>query len=375
MKWPVAAALLCCPWRLALAGGGPATDAYDDISKTAAVDMHGLGDVYLVHNFNDPVSGTNQLREFDFNSDDPSLSYLRLTLAHRPGRIGFRIDAGVGDTADIYYQQDPAVTTHPTLARSLSYIEQAFVTVMVPLEREIQVDVGRFSTPVGLEDNESLTNWNYSRSFLYSWAEPSLNTGLRLSCQVLKSLAVSLFWVNGWNSIVVDGSDMRTFAAAISWKPTAALELVAVYMGGLEHPPTDLTAPLSFRNLLATYLVYQATARARFALAVDYGTDRANGGVTWWGVAGFARFQALPWLAAALRGEYLADPEGFITGTRQKLAEATATLELRTTRGRVQLIARGEYRHDQSNALVFTSSAPAIRSSQDTLTLALLAAF
>ena len=375
MKWRIAAVLLCWPGRLALAGGGPATDAYDDIRPTAAVDVHGLGDVYLAHNFNDPISGTSQLREFDLNSDEPSLGYLRLTLAHRPRRIGFRVDAGVGSTADVYAQQDPAATTHPTLARSLSYVEQAFLTVMLPLKREIQLDVGRFSTPVGLEDNESLTNWSYSRSLLYSWAEPSLHAGLRLSCQATKSLAVSLFWVNGWNSIFVDGNNMRTFAAAASWKPLAGLAVVAVYMGGLEHPPTQLGGALSFRNMLAAYIVYEATQQALFALAVDYGDDRAGGGRTWWGVAGYARFSARRWLAATFRGEYLADPDGFITGASQNLAETTATLELRTKRGAAQLVARLEYRHDQSDRSVFTSTAPMTRSNQDTLTLALLAAF
>lgn len=375
MKWLVAATLLGWPWRLALAGGGPPTDAYDDISQTAAVDVHGLADVYVAHNFNDPVSGTNQLREFDLDSDSPSLSYLRLTLARRPRRIGFRVDAGVGSTADVYDHQDPAAATHPTLARSFSYVEQAFVTVMVPLAREIQLDVGRFSTPVGLEDNESITNWSYSRSLLYSWAEPSLHTGLRLSCRATKTLAVALFWVNGWNSVFVDGSDMRTVAAAASWTPVAGLEVVAVYMGGLEHPPAQLDGALAFRNVLAAYVRYALGRRAELALAVDYGNDRAGGGRTWWGVAGSARFQARRWLAAAIRGEYLADPDGFITATRQNLAEATATVELRTTIGRSLLMARLEARHDQSSVQAFTATAPATRSYQDTLTLALLAAF
>jgi hypothetical protein len=185
------------------------------------VDVHVFADAYLLHNFNDPASGLNQLREFDFKSDQAELSYLRITLAHRPKRIGFRLHLGVGDTADVYERQDPAVVSHPDLARSLSYVEQAFITVMVPLRREVQVDVGRFSTPVGLEDNESLYNWNYSRSLLFSWAEPSLHTGQRLSCQATDQLAVSLFWVNGWKSVVVDDSDMRTFAGAVSWTPSS----------------------------------------------------------------------------------------------------------------------------------------------------------
>jgi hypothetical protein len=360
----------------ALASGGPATDAYDDVSKTAAVDLHLFGDLYALHNFNDPASRLNQLREFDFNSNQASLSYARLTVAHRPELIGFRLDLGLGDTAEIYERQDPAATTNPEVARALSHVEQAFVTVMVPAKPELEIDLGRFATPMGFEDNESLSNWLYSRSLLYSWAEPSLHTGLRLSCQATDTLAFSAFWVNGWNSIVIDGNEMRTLAGAGSWTLAPGLAVVVVDMAGPERPPTELSGTLSFRNLLAAYGTYEATEQLSFALAFDYGNDRANGGVDWWGTAGYARIQARPWLAGALRAEYYADPSGFMTGTPQRVGEVTTTLEVERATDRLRLLARLEYRHDQSSAPVFDSALPAVRESrQDTLTLALLAAF
>jgi hypothetical protein len=101
----------------ALAGGGAATDAYEDIAPGGGVDAHGLLDVYAIHNFDRPASGVNQLREFDFR-DRASLEYLRFTLALRPGPIGFRLDAGAGTTADVFEQQDPALARHPTYARA-----------------------------------------------------------------------------------------------------------------------------------------------------------------------------------------------------------------------------------------------------------------
>jgi hypothetical protein len=362
--------VLCC--GSAFAAGGPATDAYDDIREGAALDVHGLGDLYLLYNFDDPVTGKNQLRAFDFQSHTPSLSYFRLTLAHRPGRVGFRLDVGVGDTADVYEEEDPAAAAHPHLARVMSYFEQAFVTVMVPLGREVQLDVGRFSTPVGMEDNESLRNWNYSRSLLFTWAEPTLHTGLRLSCQATRTLAVSAFWVNGWNSVFLDGSAMRSFGGAASWKPAPSVELVLVYMGGLERPPTQLSGPLSFRNVIDAYVVWEPVHGFTLALTVDYGNDRAGGGVNWWGLSGYAHVQARPWLAGTIRGEYLSDPDGFVTGTRQGVAELTATIELRLKTRKPLWVARVEARHDQSNARVFDGAAPASLSHQDTITLGLL---
>jgi hypothetical protein len=245
----------------------------------------------------------------------------------------------------------------------------------VPVDRALQVDLGKFTTPMGFEDNKSLTNWSYSRSLLYSWAEPSLHTGLRVTSRLTNGVAASLFWVNGWNSIVIDGSDMRTFAGAVSWTPADGLAVVAANMTGLEHPPTRPTAALSLRTLVATYVLYQPAKPLALALAADYGHDRVDRGADWWGAAGYARFETLPWLAVAVRGELFADPSGFMTGTSQRVAEATTTLEVHGSARRLRVLARLEYRHDQSSAQVFETGTPASRNRQDTLTLALLAAF
>jgi hypothetical protein len=365
--------VLCGAAARAHAGGGAAADSYDDISAGAPVDAHALLDVYALHNFNQPASATNQLRAFDTISDRPSLGYLRLTLARRPRRVGFRLDVGTGDTSDDFFRSDPAAPAHPDLARAQSHVEQAFVTVVVPLGSGVIVDAGKFDTPVGLEDNISVANWNYSRSLLFSWAEPSLNSGIRVTYRATEKLALSLFWLNGWNSTFTDGSDLRSFAGAATWHPTSSVAVVAVYLGWLERPATDLAERrLSFRNLFDGYVTYAPERHVAFALTVDYGNDRADGGVYWWGASGYARFQVLSWLGAALRGEFLADPQGFVTGTPQTLAELTATAEARVERGRARLFGRVEYRHDQSNARVFEGALPNVHTRQDTLTLALM---
>src|SRR5215468_7577916 len=118
---------LCRTGSPAFAGGGAATDAYDDIAESARLDLHGLADVYAIRNFDLPASGINQLRGFDFK-DGTSIQYLRLTLATRPSPVGFRLDAGAGNTADVFRQQDPAAASHPDWARATSFVGQAFVT-------------------------------------------------------------------------------------------------------------------------------------------------------------------------------------------------------------------------------------------------------
>jgi hypothetical protein len=370
MRLAALLAALCLP-HPALAGGGAETDPYDDVPEGRFF-IGGLADLYVSGNFNHPASGLNQAREFDFTANQPAIELVRLTLAHKPKRIGFRLDAILGDTSDAYFAADPASKQYPNASDFFSHIGQVFFSVVAPTRRYLSIEVGKFNTPVGLEDNESWSNWNYSRGLLFDFAEPTLHTGIRLTFMPTSKLGISLFWINGWNANFI-GNDLRSYAAAATWKPLESLELTLVYMGGLEHPPTRPTDPqLTFRNTLSAYLIYAPLPWLSLAAGIDYGNDRARGGVTFWGVAGYLQFHPKPWLFLAARGEYFSDPDGFTTGTAQNLAEGTANIDVQGKSGRLILTARLEYRHDFSTVNFFEhGTRPASRDFQDTLTLAL----
>jgi hypothetical protein len=362
--------------RSGSAGGGAATDAYEGVRVRATLDVHGLLDFYGQHDFGWHPSGTVQLRAFDVKSEVPSLNFARLSLAHRPDVVGFRLDVGVGDTADAYLRSDPAASTHPRLSRALSYVEQAFVTAELPVGRGVSIDVGKFGTPLGLEDNETPRNWSYSRSLLYTWAEPAAHTGVRLTFPASETLAVSAFWLNGWDTNVAEGNGMRSFAAAASWRPVPRLDLSAVYMVGPERDLGRLADPaLALRHELDAFATCSPARHVSLAFTADYGRDAARGGVSWWGLGGYVRYQPLVWLAGTLRGEHYADPDGFTTGARQRLAEFTGTIELRGTVSDVTVIGRLEYRRDQSDAPVFEATSPPRATHQDTLGLGVTALF
>jgi hypothetical protein len=360
--------LLWC--SAAWAGGGPAIDAYDDIGDRA-LDAHVLVDLYLQHDFAEPPSGRVQLRSFDF-TDGPAIGFLRLTLAHKPKRVGFRIDFGVGDLADGLYNDDPLATTDPEAARWLSRVEQAFLTVIVPVGSGLQIDAGKFNTPIGWEDNESLTNWNYSRSLLFTWAEPSVQSGVRVSYD-FGDWATSLFWLNGWNANFAGGNDLRSGALAVRWKKGEKLEISLVWAAGLERAPTHLADPtLTFRSLIDVSLRYNPVRRLTLVATADWGNDRAQGGIDFGGAAVYASVEATDWLRATVRAELLADPEGYATGHTQYVGEVTETVELRGKIAGAGLALRLEARQDQSSAPVF-DGAGGPRTSQDTVTAALLA--
>jgi hypothetical protein len=368
----IAVSLVCTAVARAHAGGGAATDAYDGIRDGGPIDLHALLDLYVQQAL---AGEPPRYRAFDVNTG-LSLNFVRATLAHAPDPIGFRIDVGAGDTPDAYFRSDPASLSNPDVARAFSYFEQAFVTARVPVGSGLSIDMGKFGTPVGLEDNESPPNWNYSRSLLFTLAEPTYHMGARATYPVSAALAFSIFWLNGWNTNAIDGNGMRSFAGAATVKPTDHLELALVYAGGLERAPTQLGNPtLGFRNEFDGYLQYDLTDALKFAATADYGVEASGGGVSYWGVGGYVQYGPLPWLGGALRGEYFDDPDGFTTGTPQRLDEATFTLQTTTRVGEASVIGRVEFRRDQSDRAVFPVRDEPPSPHQNTLTLGTTATF
>jgi len=169
---------------------------------------------------------------------------------------------------------------------------------------------------------------------------------------------------------------MRSVALAASVYPVNELEVDMTYMAGLERALTRLDDPaLSFRAELNVTGTYALTNRLSFAVAVDDAHDRADGGVSWWGIGSYIHATLLPWLSGTVRGEHFSDPEGFTTGTPQRLAELTGTLETKQRMGIFTVIERFEYRRDHSDAAVFQAALPPNRTHQDTLCVGIMALF
>ena len=348
--------------------GGLALDAYDGIVEGRAVDVHPLADVYARAAPSVAAGRRLSYRAFDDRSTGIAIGLARVSVAHAPGggAFGFRADLGAGDLPNAYLDSDPGAVAAPGLSRALSWAEQAFVTFAPPGDH-VTVDVGKFATPIGYEDNDAIDDWNYSRSLLFTLAEPTYHTGVRATWSPSKTLALSAFWLNGWNANVVGGSGMRSFAGAATWSPSELIGLDLTVYAGDERSLLEPTAPGRAVRSVANAAATIAPAKVlSFVLAADYGHDAHGAGGSFWGASGYAHLQICPWLAASTRLESYRDPAGVTTGQAQALVSTTATLEGRTRLQGFELIGRTEARHDRSDARPFLNGS----STQDDLTFA-----
>jgi hypothetical protein len=340
------------------------TDPAPTSAGPATFEFGALVDGYYGYHWNQP-EGDAPLRNFDTRHDQAALSMAQVWFSSQASaehRAGFNVKLNFGHASSLINAYEPGTD------QSLQFLEQAYVSYLAPLGKGLQVDAGKFVTPLGAEVIEARDDWNYSRSLLFALAIPYYHMGARLTYSASDRVALSGYVVNGWNNVVENNSG-KTFGAQIAVKPAASLSVVANYMAGPEQPGNTA----GWRHIFDTTATFAATPRLNFMANYDYGTDTVGGAaVHWTGVAGYARYQANSWLAFSPRLEWYDDPQGATTGIAQTLKEVTVTVECKAADN---LLVRGEYRTDVSDVPFFKNDLGAAVSHQPSFTIGVLYSF
>lgn len=327
------------------------------------IEFSGLVDGYYSYNHNDPSPALNQLYAFDDKSNQWELNLLKAVASRDPDPIGFRVDLGFGRAMEIMHTPAP----DPSF---FNYVEQAYVSVKPKGGHGFEADLGEFVTSAGAEVIETINDWNYSRSLLFTLAIPYYHFGIRASLPIGSSLSVGAQLVNGWNEIVdTHGNNMQTAGATISVTRKKFTWSNTYYTG----PQYTNSVTTGNRALYDTVVLLTPSEKLNAYVNFDYGRQQGADTNHWVGVAVAARYQISRRFAVSPRAEYYDDATGFTTGTPQHLHEVTLTGEYKPING---LLARVEYRHDGSNAPYFTRGMQsAVSRTQSTVSVGLIAYF
>jgi hypothetical protein len=341
--------------------------------------ISGFVDTYYNVDFAHPSGNTVNFRAFDFRDKSISLNMVELILDKAPdpmggaeGRSGYHVSLGFGDGMNIVNS-----TENPAVGRSFAqYLKEAYFSYLAPVGKGLQVDVGKFVTPMGAEVIESKDNWNYSRGLLFTYAIPFYHFGARANYKFNDKYNLTGFLVNGWNNIV-DNNSGKTYGFSFVGNPTKTASFTVNYLAGPEEPTgafgVDTSGVLvnvnkTWRQTLDIVGSYNPTPKLSLLANVDYGrgdkfaTDKTTAPFTlsptvWWaGGAGYVKYAIDANDYVAARYEYFEDHDGFMTVQfipRLHLNEITATYQ-RTLAS--HLLTRFEYRRDMSQFPVFPIS-------------------
>jgi hypothetical protein len=308
-----------------------------------AVEVHGLADGYYQVRLDASQANPAELRAFDdFNGFN--LGYAKLSVAMAPAPAGFRIDLGYGRAAD---KITPEAAVDALGAGGLRFVQQAYAAMKLgPAE----LNVGRFVTSAGAEVIEAKDNWLYSRSLLFNNI-PFTHVGARATLATpVEGLGLVLGVNNGWD-VVNPNSPHKTGQLALTYAKDATLGAATLLVGKQPGAPDTRT--------LVDVVAQQGFGPLSVNVNVDYFDE---GSFTWWGVAVMGKY-SLPGDVAriSVRGEYVDDQDGFITGaslpagvTENTLWELTGGVAVPVgTSSEIRL----EARYDKSDESIFRGGA------------------
>jgi len=290
-------------------------------------------------------------------------------------------------------QGNPNNEPRPDIYRN---VFQAYGTYVAPVGKGLTLDFGKWASSLGIENNYTKDQMNYSRSYWFDFL-PFYHMGLRATYPINDRLSLNYWVVNGSNHAeATNGFKAQLFG--FTAKPHKTVSWTVNYYYGQDHPdrievpPTSpipvqpglsfepiIPAPNGRTHIFDTYATWLATPKLTFALEGDYEIERlwrntapgessapshVDGG------AGYMQYQFTPKIALATRAEYLSDRGGLYSGLTQALKETTVTFSYKLFNG---FLVRYEWRRDFSNQPSFLTSTPGVLSKQqNTVTLGLI---
>jgi hypothetical protein len=319
------------------------------------IKMSGLVDAYYSHNFNNPASGYNTLRNFEVKSRQFALNMAEFSLYQDADPIGFRLDLGYGRAWDVFHATDPGDRTIVRL------FPQAYVSLKPKGWGGFQLDFGKFYTSVGAELTENNYTWHYGRGYMYTNG-PYYHMGARITKPLGETFTVGFQLVNGWNN-VEDNNSQKTMGFTAAWTPKnkkiswlfnsyVGIEKNGPQMGAAYNPNNNK----GWRQIYDSVLNFSPTDWWTGYFDYYHGHEAqayVNGGpAADWDAFGVSSQFGKGHNFVAFRYEYYADHQGFPTGygSELNLQEFTATYTHKWTQGLKMLI---EYRRDWSDQPFF----------------------
>jgi hypothetical protein len=347
----------------------PAPKWYEELTVNALVEA-GFG-----YGLNNPASGKNSLRVFDVPSNSFSVGTALVVLqkgVSNAGDVGFRVDADFGGLI-------PSLSAGNGEVSPTNFgLRQGFVSWIAPVGSGLRFDLGKFVTLAGYEyiDTFDNINDNASRSILFGYAIPFTHTGLQMSYVLSTSTKVSLMVVNGWDQLTAK-SDGKGILAQVALTPSESLSAYINGYIGQEAAAAGAGGNFVTRILGDLSITYKVNPTLTIGVNGDIGMDKgaslvkAGDDATWYGAAGYVRYDHASGAGVALRGEVFKDGGGTrigvgTSGGAQTVEEITVTPFIKLG-GHLTL--RGEVRVDIADTSVFVKRDGSFTSSQPTLSL------
>jgi Putative beta-barrel porin-2, OmpL-like. bbp2 len=318
----------------------PAKSKFDEMLESAGLTVSGYVDASYYASNGYPFN----VHQFDIHHNTFSLDQAALQVAYQPKEgFGALADVFAGEDAKILHQAEannPNDTSYFDIRQAFLQYATGPVTLMA----------GKFLTLAGAEVTNPTLNTNFSRSLVFFYTEPITHTGVRGVYAATDAITITAGVNNGWNLTSLDYGS-KTGEIGIALAPASKLfsASASAYFGKVQLYDAEKT----LINFVGTY---NATSQLSIVLDFDWGqqqrgvVDATTGALkdaSWHGAALYVNYAINDVWRVSLRGEYLDDMDGFLTGAEQTLKEGTFTVGYSPVKN---FELRAEFRYDKSGA-------------------------
>ncbi len=276
-----------------------ATPADSAVAPVNPLTVYGFVDGYYGYDFKH--AATNERPNFIFSHNrqneftiNQGLLGLRYDNDQVRGELG--LHAGTYPSAN-YAPEDPIIRN----------IYQAYAGFR-PF-RKAWLDVGIFSSHIGIESALSKNNWTLTRS-LAAEGSPYYEAGAKFTYEAAPTLTLTALVLNGWQNIR-ETNQAKALGTQIQWQATDKLLLNSSTFYGNEQPSGLVRLRRYFHDF---YARYAATDRLSLALVFDVGKqERPEPGAkadTWYTGTALARYQLAEQWRLGGRLEYFSADHG-----------------------------------------------------------------
>lgn len=266
-----------------------------------AIKISGFVDAYYQYSFNEnpfPTSFTETHNSF-------TLGMANVVFA-KEGKVGFVADLAFGPRAD--------VANGFTENSTLGAIKQLYVTYS-PSDK-LTFTFGNYGTHVGYEVIDAPANVNYSTSYMFSNG-PFYHTGVKADIALSENFGAMLGIFNDTDG-KFDFVDGKHIGAQLSYSKDD-FEVYLNYIGGKDAVINEgTTESADIRgdqvDITATYQVNDQFGLGFNGTTKIVSNSELDDNTSWLGAALYANYAVNDALTLGIRGEYIGDDDGLISG-------------------------------------------------------------
>lgn len=226
----------------------------------------------------------------------------------------------------------------------LRYLARANLSYRVPLGNGINLSAGLMNSFFGIESMWSRDNNHYSRSWMADYS-PYYLIGIGGQYPVNDELQVGMFLLNDYDYLAYKTTQPK-YATQVIWTINQHWKYTHNLFAGSEQR-SDPSGWRYFSDSIVQWSAEPLTV----AWAFDSGTQTVVQQQALWLASMISgRWQVQPNWAVALRPEIYWDADGLMTGQKQFIKGATATIEYKARYASLNSLWRMEYRVDDSRS-------------------------